>query len=125
MNTNQTEVGEQRTEVTAEPGALSQLAEIREIRVTSEDRQRAELVLQPWQWLKRDGNIGICAWCQKEQGVKPNPAESHGICPKHDAAVRAELAMVSAAIRPGGSSKQTQLDSAGGTHGSTVLLTTS
>jgi hypothetical protein len=24
-----------------------------------------------------------CAWCLEEQGEKPNPNESHGICPPH------------------------------------------
>ena len=26
-----------------------------------------------------------CSWCQKEQGIKPLPGESHGICEKHKA----------------------------------------
>lgn len=39
--------------------------------------------LQPWQYIRRDGLVGVCAWCQKERGVTPSPGESHGICPGH------------------------------------------
>lgn len=39
--------------------------------------------LKGWEFLKPDGSIGICSWCQREQGVSPQAGESHGICPEH------------------------------------------
>ena len=31
---------------------------------------------------------GVCAYCQKEQGIEPKRGESHTICRKHDNAIR-------------------------------------
>lgn len=47
--------------------------------------------LPAWQWVKPDGTVGICAWCQQEQNVAPSPGESHGICPRHLERQKAEL----------------------------------
>jgi hypothetical protein len=46
---------------------------------------------QPWQFIKPDNTFGICAWCQKEQGVKASAGESHGICPRHTELMHADL----------------------------------
>lgn len=40
-------------------------------------------VIPPWMFARPDNSLGICAWCQQEQGVQPKPDESHGICPHH------------------------------------------
>lgn len=50
------------------------------------------LTLQAWEFVKPNGAVGVCAWCQKEFSVKPKPGESHGICPKHRAMILEELA---------------------------------
>ncbi len=34
----------------------------------------------------------VCAWCQREQAVKAQPHESHGICGRHLAEMRQEVA---------------------------------
>ena len=39
--------------------------------------------MKPWEYLNPDGKTVPCAWCQQEQGVAPQPGESHGICQKH------------------------------------------
>lgn len=46
----------------------------------------------PWQFLKPDGTVGICSWCERDQGHSPSPHDTHGICPSHLAEMRAELA---------------------------------
>ena len=33
----------------------------------------------------------VCAWCQQERGERPGPHESHGICARHLAAMKADL----------------------------------
>jgi len=34
-----------------------------------------------------------CAWCDREAGITPHPAmnQSHGICPRHHAGIKANL----------------------------------
>lgn len=27
--------------------------------------------------------VFVCAWCLKERGEKPNPADTHGVCERH------------------------------------------
>lgn len=35
-----------------------------------------------------DGGVPtLCAWCLAEQGIAPDPADSHGICASHRAVV--------------------------------------
>jgi hypothetical protein len=29
--------------------------------------------------------VTVCAWCQKEQGLKPQPNQSHSVCAGHKA----------------------------------------
>ena len=47
--------------------------------------------LPAWQFVKPDGSVGVCAWCQQEQSVVPMPHESHGICPRHLNEQKAQL----------------------------------
>jgi hypothetical protein len=47
--------------------------------------------LPAWQYVKPDGTVGVCAWCQHEHGQPPAPGESHGICPRHAKAQKAAL----------------------------------
>lgn len=32
-------------------------------------------------------SVTVCAWCLAEQGIAPDPADSHGICAFHSAQV--------------------------------------
>lgn len=34
----------------------------------------------------------VCAWCQRERGEVPLPNQSHGICERHAALMRREIA---------------------------------
>lgn len=36
---------------------------------------------------EESGMPTVCAWCLVEQGIAPDPADSHGICPSHRAVV--------------------------------------
>lgn len=47
--------------------------------------------LQPWEFLKPDGAIGICSWCEQQHKHVPAPGASHGICPRHLAEWQADL----------------------------------
>lgn len=48
-----------------------------------EAREAVEYSLPAWKFVRSDGTVGICAWCQREQGVARAPGESHTICPRH------------------------------------------
>ena len=50
--------------------------------------------MNTWEFLKPDGRVGVCAWCQKEQGVAPRVGESHGICAAHLKGMLAEVGVV-------------------------------
>jgi hypothetical protein len=51
--------------------------------------QREESVATP----KPLPPIVRCAWCDREAGIKPNPDmnQSHGLCPRHHASIKANL----------------------------------
>jgi len=36
---------------------------------------------------EESGVTTLCAWCLAEQGLAPDPADSHGICAAHSALV--------------------------------------
>lgn len=38
--------------------------------------------------------VSVCAWCQKERGEQAQPNQSHGICDRHAAEMREELAWI-------------------------------
>lgn len=61
------------------------------VAVVSEAIEHRTTQLKPWQFSKPNGLVGICSWCQAELNVKPQPGESHGICPRHHAAVLATI----------------------------------
>lgn len=33
----------------------------------------------------------ICSWCLEEQGIKPNPNDSHGVCQRHKKVLMADI----------------------------------
>jgi hypothetical protein len=42
-------------------------------------------------YVRRDGTVGICSWCQQERGVRPRRGESHGICLRHKREVLGQI----------------------------------
>jgi hypothetical protein len=60
-------------------------------------REAVEFSLPAWQFIRPDGSIGICAWCQADQGVKPEPHQSHGICPQHKEKMLADARAIQSA----------------------------
>ena len=53
------------------------------------DFRRAQL--KAWEFMKPDGAVDICSWCQVEHKAVPQQGESHGVCPRHLAEWRESL----------------------------------
>jgi hypothetical protein len=49
--------------------------------------------MKPWEYRKRDGTTGLCAWCMDAQGVPRRAGESHGVCPDHARAMLAQIGL--------------------------------
>jgi hypothetical protein len=47
--------------------------------------------MNAWEYVNGAGAVIPCAWCQQEQGVKPQAGESHGICQRHAKAMLATI----------------------------------
>lgn len=45
--------------------------------------------LDPWQFARPDGSVGVCSWCEREHGHQPD-STSHGVCPRHFSALLEE-----------------------------------
>ena len=49
--------------------------------------------MNPWEYRKRDGTLGLCAWCLGEHGQSRNAQDSHGVCPGHAQAMLASIGL--------------------------------
>ena len=47
------------------------------------------MIVGVWDVARHQGvmSVTVCAWCLAEQGIAPDPADSHGICAFHSAQV--------------------------------------
>jgi len=52
-----------------------------------------DYVFQTWEYHvpKPEPLTFVCAWCQSEQKIKPEPGQSHGICKMHYHQMLAQL----------------------------------
>jgi hypothetical protein len=56
-------------------------------------RRKGVFTMKPWEYRKRDGTTGLCAWCMDAQGVPRRAGESHGVCPDHAKAMLAQIGL--------------------------------
>ena len=55
------------------------------------------LVLVAMRWVairegtKTESAETICSWCLEEQGIKPDPNDSHGVCQRHKKVLMADI----------------------------------